>query len=264
MPRLTWGDAGKRFYESGIDRGVLYVGSNPGVSWSGLVSVNEAPFGGAAKPFYFEGIKYLNYSAIEEYEATIEAFTYPDEFAVCDGTEAPFGGFYVTHQRRRSFGFSYRTRIGNDTNGSDHAYKIHLVYNALAEPTSVTNASFSDSVDPNNFSWKITTRPPAIQDFKRTSHFVIDSRFVAPGALAVMEAILYGTDEAAARLPSVTEVFEVFTENALFVVTDNGDGTWTATGPDYLIEMLDAVTFQIESPTAFFIDSDTYTLSSSS
>lgn len=264
MPKLTWGDTGKRFYESGIDRGVLYVGSNPGVSWSGLVSVNEAPSGGESKSFYFEGIKYLNYSGAEEFEATIEAYTYPDEFAACDGTEVPFSGFYVTHQRRRSFGFSYRTRIGNDTQGSEYAYKIHLVYNALAEPTNVDNSSFSESVDPNNFSWKITTRPPAIQDFKRTSHFVIDSRFVAPGALSVMEAILYGSDEAAARLPSVTEVFDVFTENALFVVTDNGDGTFTVDGPDYLIEMLDDNTFQIESPTAFFIDSETYTISSSS
>lgn len=264
MPKLTWGDTGKRFYESGVDRGVLYVGSNPGVSWSGLVSVNETPSGGEAKPFYFEGIKYLNYSAQEEFEATIEAFTYPDEFAECDGTAVPFSGLYITHQRRRSFGFTYRTKIGNDTVGPEFGYKIHLVYNALAEPSSRDNASISDSVDPNNFSWKITTRPPAMPDFKRTSHFVIDSRFASPDALAVMEAILYGTDEEAARLPSIAEVFDIFTENALFVVTDNGDGTYSVTGPDYLIQMFDATTYQIESPTAIVIDEDTYTLSSSS
>jgi hypothetical protein len=264
VPKITWDDVGIRFYESGVDRGVLYVGANPGVSWSGLVSVSESVSGGEAKPFFFEGIKYLNYSSPEDFEATIEAFTYPDEFAECDGTQVPLGGLSITNQRRRSFGFSYRTQIGNDTNGSEHGYKIHLVYNALAEPSARDNRSIGESADPNNFSWKITTRPVIVENFRRTSHIIIDSRFSAPEALAVVESIIYGSDEEAARLPTTAEVFEIFTENATFVVTDNGDGTWTATGPDYLIQMIDAVTFQIESPTAIVIDEDTYTLSSSS
>lgn len=264
MPKITWDNVGTRFYESGVDRGVLYVGTNPGVSWSGLVSVSESVSGGSAKPFYFEGIKYLNYSGPEEFEATIEAFTYPDEFAECDGTQVPLGGLNITSQRRRSFGFAYRTQIGNDTAGPGYGYKIHLVYGALAEPSARDNRSIGESVDPDNFSWKITTRPPAIDNFRRTSHIVIDSRSTAPEALLIVEAILYGSDEEQARLPAISELFEIFTENATFIVTDNGDGTWTATGPDYLITMIDATTFQIESPTAIVIDSDSYTLSSSS
>ena len=263
MPKLTWGDAGTRFYESGVDKGVLYVGSDPGVSWSGLVSVSETVSGGESKPFYFDGIKYLNYSSAEEYGATIEAFTYPDAFAECDGTQIPLDGLYITHQRRRSFGFSYRTRIGNDTVGSEYAYKIHLVYNALAEPSQRSNKTFSENIDPNNFSWTITTRPPAIDNFRRTSHIVIDTRLAAPDVLSAIELILYGSDALPARLPTIAEVFDIFAASALFIVTDNGDGTFTATGPDYLVGMIDDTTFQIESPYAIYLDDDTYTLSSS-
>ncbi len=263
MPKLTWGDVGQRFYESGVDRGVLYVGSDPGVSWSGLVSVSETVIGGESKSFYFDGIKYSNTSSAEEYGATIEAFTYPDEFAVCDGTEIPLSGLYVTHQRRRQFGFSYRTKIGNDTLGADYGYKIHLVYNALAQPSQRANKSISDTVDPNNFSWTITTRPPAIENFRRTSHIVIDTRLASPDVLSAIETIIYGSDAAAARLPTIAEVFDIFAASALFIVTDNGDGTFTATGPDYLVGMIDDTTFQIESPYAIYLDDTTYTLSSS-
>lgn len=263
MPKLTWGDAGTRFYESGVDRGVLYVGDDPGVSWSGLVSVNETTSGGEPRPYYFDGDKYLNLATIEEFGATIEAFTYPEEFAICDGTVSPVPGLLITHQRRKSFGFSYRTKVGNDTFGPEFAYKIHLVYNALAQPSDVTNNTTSDSVDPNNFSWTLTTLAPVFPNYRRTAHLIVDSRTTAPGALEAIENILYGNDALPARLPPVTEVLDLFEATATWTVTDHGDGTFTVTGPDILMQMLDSSTFQIESPYAFYTDSDTYTISGS-
>ncbi len=263
MPTLVWGAAGTRFFEAGVDKGVLYVGSNPGIAWNGLVSINEETDGGEAQPFYYDGIKYLNIAAAEEFKATLEAFTYPDEFGVCDGTANPFDGLFITHQRRVPFGLSYRTKVGNDLDGSDHAYKIHLIYNALAEPASRSNSTIDEALAPTNFSWNLSTRAPAIADFRRTAHFIVDSRTAAPEALQDIESILYGTDELGARLPSIEEILEIFTNAAVFVVTDNGDGTFTVTGPDILFEMLSEDTFQITSPTAIVIDDDTYTLSSS-
>ncbi len=209
MPKLTWGAAGSRFYEAGVDRGVLYVGELAGVSWNGLTGVNESSSGGDAKPFYIDGIKYLNTSAAEEFEATITAYTYPDEFAHCDGTYQPRPGMFITQQRRQSFGLSYRTKVGNDLS-DDAGYKIHVVYNALASPTARSNKSLGDSSDPTDFSWSITTRPPSTTAYKPTAHLVIDSRSTDPSILSLVEDILYGTDEDPARIPSFTELIEVF------------------------------------------------------
>lgn len=264
MPRLTWGNSGKRFYEAGVDRGVLYVGSQAGVPWNGLVSVSENPEGGESRSYYFDGIKYQVISAAEEFSATIEAFTYPDEFAVCDGTATPHPGFYITHQRRVPFGFSYRTRVGNDLDGPEHGYKIHLVYNALAEPSDHVSNTLGSSIDPDNFSWRITTKAPVIDGFARTAHFVIDSRTASPSAFSEIEDILYGTDAENSRLPTISELFEIFLVNAIFVITDHGDGSWTATGPDILIKMIDETSFEINSVTAFYVDGESYTISSSS
>lgn len=210
MARLVWSSFGQRFYEIGVDRGVLYVGVAPGVAWSGLISVEESPTGGEAKPLYMDGIKYLNLSSAEEYAATINAFTSPEEFGPCDGTVSIQNGLYVTQQPRKSFGLSYRTKLGNDVDGPDHAYKIHLVYNGLASPASRSNATITDSPSPNNFSWAITTLPPAITGYKPTAHFVVDSRFTPTDVLSGLEDILYGTDSVAARLPSVSELIDLF------------------------------------------------------
>lgn len=210
MTRLEWGVVGERFYETGVDRGVLYVTDGDGVAWNGLVSVSEAPTGGESRPYYLDGVKYLNLSSGEEFEATIEAYTYPDEFIQCEGTAAIQNGLFVTQQSKKAFGLAYRTRIGNDVNGTDHGYKIHLVYNALAGPSPRGNLTISDTAEAFNFTWQITTKPPSTREFKPASHFIIDSRETPGDLLAILEDILYGASGTSPRLPSVSELLFIF------------------------------------------------------
>lgn len=210
MPRLSWSAVGERFYETGVDQGVLYVGTNPGVAWTGLTSVSESPSGGEPKAYYIDGIKYLNLSSAEEFEATVNAFNSPPEFGPCDGTVSIQNGLFVTQQPRKPFGLSYRTKVGNDIDGSDHAYKIHIVYNALAAPSERSNNTIGDSTDPNSLSWSITTRPPLVTGFKPTAHFLIDSRLTPQEVLTEIEDILYGSDANSPRLPSALELTDLF------------------------------------------------------
>ncbi|QAY17137.1 major tail protein [Streptomyces phage Madamato] len=261
MPRITWGASGSRSYESGVDRGVLYVDAQAGVAWSGLSSVDESPTGGQIKSYYIDGVKYLQTSGPEEYAATINAFTYPDEFGVCDGTAQVRPGLFLNHQRRKSFGFSYRTLIGTDLN-PDQGYKIHIVYNALAEPAQRNYSSVSDSSEPVDFSWSITTKAPAVTGYKHSAHVVLDSRKTDPQVLKAVEDILYGSDAAMSRLPSFSELIDIFDALHVLTVTLNGDGTATIDGPDEAVRMLDANIFQIEWPTVSAIDENTYTISS--
>lgn len=262
MARLVWDKIGDHRYETGVDRGVLYIGVQPGVPWSGLTSVSESPNGGSADPYYLDGVKYLNIPSSEEYEATVEAFTYPDEFAQCDGTASPYTGLFITAQPRKSFGLSYRTLVGNDLEATSHGYKIHIVYNALAEPSNRDFKTLSDNTDTSPFSWKITAKPPAIVGFKPTAHFVIDSRLTDPQTLAALEAILYGDSSNTARLPLPAEILNIFVTTSSFVVVDNGDGSWTATGTNAEIVDNGDGTFVINVPNAVFVDTETYTLSS--
>lgn len=261
MARLSWSNGGSRFYEAGIDRGVLYVDGYPGVPWNGLTSVDESPSGGDPKSYYIDGIKYLAVPSAEEFEGTITAFTYPDEFAKCDGTTEPRSGLFLTHQRRKSFGISYRTMIGNDTSDA-FGYKLHIIYNALAAPSGRSNQTLKDSTSPNDFSWKITCKPPPMAGYRPTSHVVVDSRTTDPSVLATIEGILYGTDTDQARIPTLDELIAAYDTISTLTVIDNGDGTWTATAPFDVIRMMDDETFEITAATAVFIDEDTYNLSS--
>ena len=210
MPKLIWGSPVERFFEMGVDRGVLYLPDNSGVAWNGLVSVTESPSGGVAEPYYLDGEKYLNLATAEEYEATINALSAPREFGPCDGNVSIQNGLIATQQPRRSFGLSYRTRVGNAIEGPDHAYKIHLVYNALAAPSTRTNNTLGGSTDPSAFGWSITTKPPTISGYKPTAHLVIDSRYSPEGILAEVEDILYGTEADGSRLPDPDELIAIF------------------------------------------------------
>lgn len=210
VTRLNWGASGERFFEAGVDRGVLYVGSAEGVPWNGLISVAEAPTGGETTPYYIDGIKYYNHIDGEEFEATIEAYTYPDEFSECDGTAPIKHGLFATQQKRKSFNLAYRTKVGNDVDGMDHGYKLHLIYNAHAAPTTRANSTLGDAPEPFNFTWKLTTRPVALKGRRPTAHFVIDSREAPGEVLAQLEDILYGTEESAARVPTVPELVYIF------------------------------------------------------
>lgn len=261
MARLDWNASGTRFYETGVDRGVLYVDGYPGVPWNGLTSVSESPSGGEPKSFYIDGVKYLAVPSPEEFEATISAFTYPDEFEQCNGNVQPRSGLFLSHQRRKSFNFSYRTMIGNDLSDSA-GYKIHIVYNALASPSERANDSVKEQTDPNDFSWKIVCRPPLMPGYKPTSHVVIDTRSTDPSVVSTVEDILYGTDEAQARIPTLAELIAAYDTISSLTVIDNGDGTWTATAPFDVIRMLDDDIFEITSANANFIDDSTYTISS--
>lgn len=209
MTRLVWDTVGERFYESGVDRGVLFIG-NSGYAWPGLVTVTESPTGGEPRPFYVDGFKYLNLAASEEFEATIEAFSAPPEFAPCDGINAMYGGLLITQQPRRAFGFAYRTRIGNDVEGLDHAYKLHLVYNALAAPSERSYSTVSDSAEAPTRSWKLTTLAPKIVGYRPTAHFVIDSRTTPSATLTELEDLLYGTDVTSSEMPTVYRLMTIF------------------------------------------------------
>lgn len=221
MTRVQWGKVGERNYEAGIDRGMLYVG-NTGVAWSGLMSVKEGQDGGEAKAYYVDGVRYANRILLEEFQATIEAFTYPELFAQCDGTAQISSGLFATQQRRRPFGFSYRTLIGNDIEGLEAGYKIHIVYNAMAKPTSSRSyVSLGDKIDPLSFAWDIVTKPPVL-DFVPTAHMIIDSRSTAPALLGQIEDILYGSAAADPRLPTAGELVFLFTSYANPDVLDDG------------------------------------------
>lgn len=220
MTKLAWDQVGERRYETGVDRGVLFIPDNTGsydegYVWNGLTTVTESPSGAEASPQYADNMKYLNLVSAEEFGATIEAFTYPDEFGQCDGTAQPEPGIYLGQQGRRSFGFSYRTLVGNDTEGTEYGYKIHLIYGALAAPSEKANATVNDSPEAVPFSWEVTTSPVGVgtiggTDYKPTAHVVVDSTVVDATALGELEDILYGTPGADARMPLPAEVVAMF------------------------------------------------------
>jgi hypothetical protein len=213
MTALSWDDVGERLYETGVDHGVLYIPTagvyDEGVAWNGLVTVTESPSGAEATPTYADNIKYLNLISVEEFGGTIEAYTYPDEWAQCDGTATPEAGVTVGQQNRKPFGLCYRTLVGNDTNGTDHGYKLHLVYGALASPSEKAYGTVNDSPEAITFSWEFSTTPVPVPGFKPSATIVIDSTKVGAASLAALEEILYGTVGADPRLPLPQEVFDL-------------------------------------------------------
>lgn len=210
MAKIDWNSVGTRFFETGIDRGVLYPPTGPGVPWFGLLSVNENPDGGEPRPYFFDGIKYRNLASSEDFKATITALGAPSEFDVCDGITSLAPGLFATQQPRRPFSLSYRTLIGNDTESIEHGYKLHLVYNALAAPVQRNYESVSKEAKPTSFSWDISTLPEAIEDAKHSAHLVIDSRESSSAALSSVENLLYGTTSANPAMPTVATLISIF------------------------------------------------------
>lgn len=217
MSKLVWDKTGERLYETGVKQGVLYPmdanGAYPkGVAWNGLTNVTESPSGAEATALYADDIKYLNLMSNEEFGGTIEAYTYPDEFAECDGSASIATGVYIGQQARKTFGFCYRTTIGNDVESNAHGYKLHLVYGALASPSEKAYATINDSPEAITFSWEFSTTPVNVTGFKPTACLTIDSTKVDAENLAALEKILYGDDAddtAVARLPLPDEVAQV-------------------------------------------------------
>ena len=210
MAKLVWDNVGERLYETGVKQGVLYVqeeGTYPkGVAWNGLTSVTESPSGAEATPLYADDIKYLNLMSAEEFGATIEAYTYPDEFKICNGEYELVAGVSIGQQTRKTFGMCYRTTVGNDVDGNDHGYKLHLIYGALAAPSEKAYATINDSPEAITFSWEVTTTPVNVTGFKPTAYVVIDSTKVEKSKMSILEDALYGTGEKEAYLPLPDEI----------------------------------------------------------
>lgn len=260
MSRLLWTTPGTRFFETGVDRGVLYIGDAEGVPWIGLISVEENSSGGDAKPFYIDGIKYLNLSADEEFEASINAYTYPVEFSACDGTEQARPGLFFGQQKRKNFSFSYRTKIGNDTAGVNYAYKIHLVYDALATPSSRSLTTIGENAEASDFTWSLTTKSRVAAGFKRTAHVVIDSRYTPDYTLSAVEEILYGTDDAVARIPTAEELIDIFDTPLNFNVVDIGGGKFTVSGPSTTVYSIGLDEYVIDHSSVTTVDADSATI----
>lgn len=211
--KLVWDQTGARKYETGVDRGVLYPqvdGLYPkGVAWNGLTSVTESPSGAEASPVYADNIKFLNLYSVEEFGATVEALTYPDEFEACDGSVDLVAGVSIGQQDRQAFGMSYRTRIGNDVKGDKFGYKIHIIYGAKASPTEKSHNTVNDSPEASTMSWTLTTTPVEVEGMNPTATLVIDSTKIDEAKLAKIENILYGSEGAEARLPLPNEIVEI-------------------------------------------------------
>lgn len=225
--KLVWDQTGERFYETGVDRGVLYPqvsGAYPrGVAWNGLSAVTESPSGAEATAVYADNTKYLSLMSAEEFGATVEAYTYPDEFAECDGSASLADGVNIGQQTRKSFGLCYRTIKGNDVDANDHGYIIHIIYGAMASPSEKAYATVNDSPEAITFSWELTTTPVSVAGFKPTASLTIDSTKANVEKLAALEEILYGKDPTGpetgdgveARLPLPDEIAELMKTNVL-------------------------------------------------
>ena len=197
--KLVWDKTGEHYYETGVKNGVLYPmsasGTYPkGVAWNGLTAITESPSGAEATALYADDIKYLNLMSNEEFGATVEAYTYPDEFAECDGSASLTDGVYIGQQARKTFGLCYRTTLGNDSKGNDYGYKLHIIYGAMASPSEKAYSTINDSPDAITFSWELSTTPVAVANFKPTASLTIDSTKVDSQKLATLEEILYGKD----------------------------------------------------------------------
>lgn len=216
MAKLVWDKTGERLYETGVKQGVLYPqaagGTYPkGVAWNGLTNITESPSGAEATALYADDIKYLNLVSAEELGGTIEAYTYPDEFAECDGSAALTDGVFIGQQDRKTFGLCYRTTLGNDVDSNGHGYKLHLIYGALAAPSEKAYATINDSPEAITFSWEFKTTPVNVAGHKPTASLTLDSTKVSETKMAALEKILYGDGDTEARLPLPDEVVQILT-----------------------------------------------------
>lgn len=214
MSKIIFDNTGERFYETGVKECALFVKEagayKTGVAWNGITAITESPSGAEASPLYADDIKYLELRSAEEFGATIEAYTYPDEFAVCDGSAELAPGVMIGQQKRSAFGLAYKTTLGNDTDGNDHGYKIHLIYGATAAPSEKPYATINDSPEAITFSWELTTTPVAVAGNKPTACLTIDSTKVNAEKLKTLEETIYGTEEKEPSLPSPDEVAAIF------------------------------------------------------
>lgn len=262
MTALLWDAVGERNFESGIDRGVLYSGETGlGVAWNGLTSLDDK-IEDTATPLYQDGVKYVDAETLGSFAATLRAFTYPDEFEQYEGLSSIALGFGVSDQPPKRFHLAYRTMLGDDVEGTDYGYQIHILYNLVAVPDEKAYNTLTQQTVPMRFSWTILGVPVMVEGFRPTAHIIIDSTDIDPDKLLEVEDILYGTDVTEPHIPTIEELVDIVAPQHIIII-DHGDGTWSAIGPDELITMLDANTFQITEANATYSDPDTYEISDS-
>lgn len=266
MTKLKWDETGTRRFETGVDRGVLYKTDGIGVPWNGLTSVEEDPGDVTITSYYTDGVKYLDIKSLSNFAARLNAFTYPDEFLKFDGIVSLSHGLLVGDQPVRDrFGLSWRTRVGNDLDGPNHGYKIHIAYNLIATQSSKNYQTISDEVDPIEFSWDITGVPPVVSGFRPTAHITIDSTAIDASILAEIEDILYGTITDEPRIPTISELRVLIdgdtTPVNFLIIIDNGDGTWSAEGSSDVVTEITPTTYDITADSAVFLDEDTFEIS---
>lgn len=247
MTKLSWNPS-ERPYFAGVDRGVLYLAGQPGIAWTGLVSVSEKANDVVKTDRYLDGFRIVLAQESEEFTCTVSAYSYPEEFETCVG----YDDIYDV-QQPKPFNMAYR--IGTEETG-----QLHLIYNATARPSDKGWETLSDQPGTALFVWDVSTRPEKLEEVAPTAHIIIELADIYDQAREAVYAMLYGTASTDPRMPDFPELYDIFRDNADFIVVDNGDGTWTATGPDEAIQMLDATTFEITWPSAIYIDNDTYTL----
>jgi hypothetical protein len=258
---LTWDSIGDRTFQTGVDRGVLYPHDGPAVPWNGLIGVEEGS-NSELKSYYIDGVKYLENLSPGEYVGKLSAFTYPDKFEELCGLAVVTPGLIFHEQPFKPFDLSYRTRVGSALNGVEHGYKIHILYNLLANPDTKGYGTIGETVSPTEFSWSLTGTPPRISHFRPTVHVVVDSSTTPPEVLRLIEERLYGSETGIPSLPKISELAEYFGFLGALLIIDNGDGSWTALDySDTYITMLDETTFQIDNVDGT-VDGDSYTISS--
>jgi hypothetical protein len=262
MPRIVWDRVGERQYESGLDRGVLYLPDGTAVAWNGLTEVVESS-NRDTEQVYYDGSKIAEIYSSSSFSARLSAVTYPDEFVVLEGAAEVRPGVVLLDQNPGTFGLSYRTKVGNDLVGEEEHYKIHLIYNATAIPADKTWASISDDPELVEFEWDISAVPEVIPGFKPTAHMILDTKDLDPWLLEELEAILYGSAGAQPALISMRTLIEFINDWARVSITDNGDGTWTATEAreGFITPPDEEGMFLITGVNANYIDEDTFEIS---
>jgi hypothetical protein len=262
MTALAWDQVGERKYQTGVDRGVLYLHDGTAVPWNGLIGVEESS-NPELKQFYLDGVKFLQNLSPGDYLGKLKAFTYPDEFDAVNGIVNPAPGLSFYEQPPKSFNLSYRTLLGNDLKGVALGYKIHILYNLFAVPDAMGFETLQDSdVSPVEFSWNLTGTPPPLEGFRPTVHISMDSTKTPPAIWEMLEDILYGTETSPPVLPPIEDIGEIFGYLGSLIIIDHGDGSWSAVDEsDDYVTMIDPTTFQIDNADATMLDAVTYHIS---
>lgn len=263
MTALVWDEVGKHFFETAVSKGVFYDVDGNGTSWNGLISMEEnVP--ASVQPIYFDGVKFNDIVTQGDFQGNLRAWTYPDEFLPYEGIIEEQAGFYVADQPGSKFGLSYQTKIGNDLDGTEHGYKIHILYNLTALPSQRSYQTMGQEIAPVEFEWTVTGIPEYIENYRPTVHIIFDSTKLDPWLLEDLEGIIYGDEDSDAYLPPLKGLATWVRKWDRLIITDHGDGTWSAESPrEQDIIMLDETTFQITAETAIYLDPVTYNISSS-